>query len=215
MGTLKGSPNPPRRLRWGKPSCVEATLSRSGSTTSQRRLRWGKASSVGGQSAEEGPQADQREESAPHGRPSGRSASRRRSTPFADIADMIEPMSASPARVIGAACVPLMLLASLAGAGIAVAAPPGAEHQAREAVLLRHKPTMLLLDEFQTWYDGLKDSRQAPAKRGHTTSFNSCRKLRKNIPSFWCLHLGSHGSSDAYQQVHRVNPIADRLHSGW
>ena len=52
--------------------------------------------------------------------------------------------------------------------------------------LLRHTPTMLLLDEFQTWFDGLTNTKQYPWK---IWAFNFIQILSeiKNIPTCWCL----------------------------
>ena len=81
--------------------------------------------------------------------------------------------------------------------------------------LLQNKPTMLLLDEFQTWYDGLKDSRQAPAKAWAFTFIQILSEIAKEHPDLLVLVISvRNGGSDAYQQVHRVNPVAIDFKAG-
>ena len=74
--------------------------------------------------------------------------------------------------------------------------------------LLRHKPTMLLLDEFQTWYDGLTNTKQYPWKNWAFTFIQILSEIAKEHPELLVLVISvRNGGSDAYQQVHRVNPI--------
>lgn len=81
--------------------------------------------------------------------------------------------------------------------------------------LLEHTPTMLLLDEFQTWYDGLKDSRQAPAKAWAFNFIQILSEIAKERPDLLVLVISvRNGGSDAYQQVHRVNPVAIDFKAG-
>jgi len=74
--------------------------------------------------------------------------------------------------------------------------------------LLRHTPTMLLLDEFQTWYDGLTNTKQYPWKNWAFTFIQILSEIAKEHPDLLVLVISvRNGGSDAYQQVHRVNPI--------
>lgn len=73
--------------------------------------------------------------------------------------------------------------------------------------LLQHTPTMLLLDEFQTWYDGLKNDKQCPYKDMAFNFIQILSEIAKEHPDLLVLVISvRNGSSDAYRQVHRVNP---------
>lgn len=75
--------------------------------------------------------------------------------------------------------------------------------------LLRHTPTMLLLDEFQTWFDGLTNTKQYPWKNWAFNFIQILSEIAKERPDLLVLVISvRNGSSDAYQQVHRVNPVA-------
>ena len=75
--------------------------------------------------------------------------------------------------------------------------------------LLRHTPSMLLLDEFQTWYDGLTNTRQYPWKNWAFNFIQILSEIAKEHPELLVLVISvRNGGSDAYQQVHRVNPVA-------
>jgi hypothetical protein len=74
--------------------------------------------------------------------------------------------------------------------------------------LLETKPTMLLLDEFQTWYDGVTNTKQYPWKNWAFTFIQILSEIAKERPDLLVLVISvRNGSSDAYQQVHRVNPV--------
>jgi hypothetical protein len=74
--------------------------------------------------------------------------------------------------------------------------------------LFKAQPTALILDEFQTWYDGLSDT---PKEKRKTWAFNFIQLLSEiasNHPDLLVLVVSvRNGSSDAYQQLHRVNPV--------
>jgi len=81
--------------------------------------------------------------------------------------------------------------------------------------LLKHTPTMLLLDEFQTWFDGLKDEKQKPVKAWAFNFIQILSEIAKDHPELLVLVISvRNGASDAYQQVHRVNPIAVDFKAG-
>lgn len=73
--------------------------------------------------------------------------------------------------------------------------------------LLQHTPTMLLLDEFQTWYDSLTSTKQYPWKNWAFNFIQILSEIAKERPDLLVLVISvRNGASDAYQQVHRVNP---------
>ena len=81
--------------------------------------------------------------------------------------------------------------------------------------LLEHTPTMLLLDEFQTWYDGLTNTKQYPWKNWAFTFIQILSEIAKERPDLLVLVISvRNGGSDAYQQVHRVNPVAIDFKAG-
>jgi energy-coupling factor transporter ATP-binding protein EcfA2 len=81
--------------------------------------------------------------------------------------------------------------------------------------LLREKPVVLLLDEFQTWYDGLTNTKQNPSKSWAFNFIQILSEIAKEHPDLLVLVVSvRNGSSDAYQQIHRVNPIAIDFKAG-
>lgn len=74
--------------------------------------------------------------------------------------------------------------------------------------LFTAQPTMLLLDEFQTWYDGLTNTKQYPWKNWAFNFIQILSEIAKERPDLLVLVVSvRNGRSDAYQQIHRVNPI--------
>jgi hypothetical protein len=74
--------------------------------------------------------------------------------------------------------------------------------------MLRHTPTMLLLDEFQTWFDGLTNTKQYPWKNWAFNFIQILSEIAKEHPDLLVLVVSvRNGTSDAYQQIHRVNPV--------
>jgi len=81
--------------------------------------------------------------------------------------------------------------------------------------LLEHRPSMLLLDEFQTWYDGLTNTKQYPWKQWAFNFIQILSEIAKERPDLLVLVISvRNGGSDAYQQVHRVNPVAIDFKAG-
>ena len=75
--------------------------------------------------------------------------------------------------------------------------------------LLEKQPAMLLLDEFQTWFDALTNTRQYPWKNWAFNFIQILSEIAKERPDLLVLVISvRNGGSDAYQQVHRVNPVA-------
>lgn len=74
--------------------------------------------------------------------------------------------------------------------------------------LLRHTPTMLLLDEYQTWFDGLTNTKQFPWKNWAFNFIQILSEIAKEHPDLLVLVVSvRNGDTDAYQQIHRVNPL--------
>jgi hypothetical protein len=81
--------------------------------------------------------------------------------------------------------------------------------------LLEHTPTMLLLDEFQTWYDGLTNTKQYPWRQWAFNFIQILSEIAKERPDLLVLVISvRNGGSDAYQQVHRVHPVAIDFKAG-
>jgi hypothetical protein len=81
--------------------------------------------------------------------------------------------------------------------------------------MLEASPTVLLLDEFQTWFDGLKDDPANPAKVWAFNFIQILSEIAKERPDLLVLVISvRNGESDAYQQVHRVNPAAIDFKAG-
>jgi hypothetical protein len=81
--------------------------------------------------------------------------------------------------------------------------------------LLQDCPTMLLLDEFQTWYDSLTNTKQYPWKNWAFNFIQTLSEIAKEHPELLVLVISvRNGGSDAYQQVHRVNPVAIDFKAG-
>jgi hypothetical protein len=81
--------------------------------------------------------------------------------------------------------------------------------------LLERTPTMLLLDEFQTWYDGLTNTKQYPWKNWAFNFIQILSEIAKERPDLLVLVISvRNGGSDAYQQVHRVNPVVIDFKAG-
>lgn len=74
--------------------------------------------------------------------------------------------------------------------------------------LFQHTPTALILDEFQTWFDGLTDSKQAPRKAWAFNFIQLLSEIAKEHPEWLVLVVSvRNGETDAFQQIQRVNPV--------
>jgi hypothetical protein len=75
--------------------------------------------------------------------------------------------------------------------------------------LLKKQPTALLLDEFQTWFDGLTNTKQYPWKVWAFNFIQILSEIAKEHPELLVLVVSvRNGTTDAYQQIHRVNPAS-------
>lgn len=76
------------------------------------------------------------------------------------------------------------------------------------AEMLAERPTMLILDEFQTWYAGLKETKQEPARSWAFNFIQNLSEIAQQNPELLVLVVSIRESdSEAYQQMHRVNPV--------
>ena len=74
--------------------------------------------------------------------------------------------------------------------------------------LFEARPTALIFDEYQTWFDGLTDSR---VQKSRTWAFNFVQilsEIASERPDLLVLVTSlRNGQTDAYQQILRVNPV--------
>ena len=74
--------------------------------------------------------------------------------------------------------------------------------------LFQNKPVALILDEFQTWYDGLTNSSDRPYKAWAFNFIQVLSEIAKENPELLTLIVSvRNGGTDAYQQIHRINPV--------
>ena len=74
--------------------------------------------------------------------------------------------------------------------------------------MLTEKPVVLILDEFQTWYEGLTNTRQYPWRNWAFNFIQILSEIAQKNPELLVLVVSvREGNSDAYQQMHRVNPV--------
>ena len=67
---------------------------------------------------------------------------------------------------------------------------------------------MLILDEFQTWFDGLTNTKQYPWRNWAFNFIQILSEIAQKNPELLVLVVSVRdGNSDAYQQIHRVNPV--------
>lgn len=73
--------------------------------------------------------------------------------------------------------------------------------------MFRAQPTALLLDEFQTWFDGLSDA-QEPRQVWAFNFIQILSEIAENNPELLALVVSvREGNSNAAQQLFRVNPV--------
>lgn len=74
--------------------------------------------------------------------------------------------------------------------------------------MLQHTPTALILDEFQTWFDGLTNTKQYPWRTWAFNFIQLLSEIAKEHPELLVLVVSvRNGSTDAFQQIQRVNPV--------
>lgn len=73
--------------------------------------------------------------------------------------------------------------------------------------MFRHTPTALVLDEFQTWFDGLTNSEQNPLRIWAYNFIQILSEISKEHPENLVLVVSvRNGNTNAFQQIQRVNP---------
>jgi hypothetical protein len=74
--------------------------------------------------------------------------------------------------------------------------------------MFQHTPTALILDEFQTWYDGLTSTKQYPWRAWAFNFIQLLSEIAKEHPESLLLVVSvRNGNTDAFQQIQRVNPV--------
>ncbi len=70
------------------------------------------------------------------------------------------------------------------------------------------QPTALLLDEFQTWYDGLTNTAQYPWRNWAFNFIQLLSEIANDHPDLLVFVTSIRDNqSQAYQQIHRINPV--------
>jgi len=74
--------------------------------------------------------------------------------------------------------------------------------------MFTEQPTVLILDEFQTWFEGLSNSAKQKTKNWAFNFIQILSEIAQKNPELLVLAVSVRdGNSDAYQQVRRVNPV--------
>lgn len=74
--------------------------------------------------------------------------------------------------------------------------------------MFKHTPTALVLDEYQTWFDGLTNTKQFPWRNWAFNFIQILSEIAKEHPDLLVLVVSvRNGSTDAFQQIQRVNPV--------
>lgn len=74
--------------------------------------------------------------------------------------------------------------------------------------MFTEQPTVLILDEFQTWYEGLTNTKQYPWRNWAFNFIQILSEIAQKNPEKLVLVVSvREGNSDAYQQIRRVNPV--------
>ncbi len=74
--------------------------------------------------------------------------------------------------------------------------------------MLQKQPTVLILDEFQTWYEGLTNTKQYPWRNWAFNFIQILSEISEKNPDLLSLVVSvREGDSDAAQQIYRVNPV--------
>ncbi len=74
--------------------------------------------------------------------------------------------------------------------------------------MFTEQPTILILDEFQTWFEGLTNTKQYPWRNWAFNFIQILSEIAQKEPDKLVLVVSvREGNSDAYQQIRRVNPV--------
>ncbi len=69
-------------------------------------------------------------------------------------------------------------------------------------------PTMFIIDEFQTWFEGLTNTKAHPRRNWAFNFIQILSEIAQSNPELLVLAVSVRdGNSDAYQQIRRVNPV--------
>jgi hypothetical protein len=73
--------------------------------------------------------------------------------------------------------------------------------------MFTEQPTAILLDEFQTWFDGLSETKAKPLRTRAFNFIQTLSEIAAECPDKLLLIVSVRdGQTDAYQQLHRINP---------
>ncbi len=76
------------------------------------------------------------------------------------------------------------------------------------AEMFTEHPTVLILDEYQTWFEGLTNTKQYPWRNWAFNFIQILSEIAQKHPELLVLVVSVRdGNSDSYQQIHRVNPV--------
>ena len=74
--------------------------------------------------------------------------------------------------------------------------------------MFQKQPALVILDEFQTWFEGLTNTKQYPFRNWAFNFIQILSEIAQRNPELLTLVVSVRdGNSDAYQQIHRVNPV--------
>lgn len=74
--------------------------------------------------------------------------------------------------------------------------------------MFKAQPTALLLDEFQTWFDGLTNTQQYPWRNWASNFIQLLSEIANDHPDLLVFVTSIRDNqSQAYQQIHRINPV--------
>jgi len=74
--------------------------------------------------------------------------------------------------------------------------------------MFSHTPTALVLDEYQTWFDGLTNTKQFPWRTWAFNFIQLLSEIAKDHPDKLLLVVSvRNGGTDAFQQIQRVAPV--------
>jgi len=74
--------------------------------------------------------------------------------------------------------------------------------------LFEKQPTALIMDEYQTWFDGLRNTKQSPWRNWAFNFIQILTDIAKERPDLLVLVVSvRNGHSDAFQQIQRQNPV--------
>ncbi len=81
--------------------------------------------------------------------------------------------------------------------------------------MLQEQPTVLLLDECQTWYNSLTNSKQYPWKNWAFNFIQILSEIASDYPNLLVLVVSVRsGDNELHQQIHRNNPVVIDFKAG-